>query len=653
MKCSFKISILIVLLSGSFCACNKDISLSPYNFTTTSQTNAAMLNNQIAGVYNILDAPEMYGWGMWGYFAAGNDEGFNTGAAGTTTQALTESFRSSSIDATYLNLWKNLYQGIERANIVLSLINQPVMDSTARVRIKGQALFLRAYYFYLLVNNYGDVPYKNKPTSTMGTDFNIPEMASKSIYDSIINDMTTADSLVASIYETQATTIVTQSAVEAILARVCLSAAGYPVNGGVPYYSLASKWATKLINKRIHYLNYQSHPLYTNTPAYARVFINNMQNNFTDDNLSEGIWDAAFLSNGVGAYASLGYPVAQQLGAILGIPCSGLPKCTSVYRPYPTLFSLYAAGDTRKDWVMGTYKLDASGKYPLYFGTSIVITPGLSIKKDTIRNSQGIPIKVVNDTTFFGSGATAIANFDASTGSVLSISVINGGSGYVSTPAVDTPSINITASFPTKGVNFKYHIVIDATGAISSINVINGGSGYLTVYDRTVAKWRRQYELNTVKNAAYTSCNFPIVRYADVLLMAAEADMQANGGVASSVDIDYYNQVKRRAFGYLPFNSGSPVDVSTINMDSIKAERSRELCFEGVRRSDLKRWGLGSMINAISTVLTSVSNAPSAISKAAQLPSQSFLVNPKKYVLFPIPANELTVETGLSQNPGW
>ena len=649
MKHTLKIAIFIILLSGSLSACKKDISLNPYNFTTTDKTNAAMLNNQIAGIYNILAAGELYGWGLWGYFVAGNDEGFNTSAGGTTTQALTESLRSSSVDATYLNLWSDLYQGIERANIVLDVVNQPTMDSTTRARIKGQALFLRAYYFYLLVNNFGDVPYKNIPTSKMGTNFNVSESPSKSIYDSIIKDMTGADSLVGSI---QATTIVSQSAVEAILARVCITAAGYPVNGGVPYYTLASKWAKMLINRNIHYLNYRPHPLYLNTPAYARLFINNMQNNFTDDNLSEGIWDAAFLSNGVGAYASLGYPVAQQLGAILGIPCSGLPKCTSVYRPYPTLYNLYALGDTRRDWVMGTYKLDASGKYSTNLGSNVVILPGYSIKKDTIRNSQGVPIEINNDTiATFGFGATATANLDATTGAILSITVINGGRGYRSNPA---PAIDIKSSFPTTGVNFKYQIVLrPLDSSISAINVIASGSGYITVYDRAIAKWRRQYELNTVKNSAYTSSNFPIIRYADVLLMAAEADMQANAGVASSADIEYYNQVKRRAFGYNPFLVGSPVDVNNINMDSIKDERSRELCFEGVRRSDLKRWGLSGMINTISNVLSSVSNAPSAISNAAKLPSQNFLLNPTKYVLFPIPANELTVETGLSQNPGW
>ncbi len=661
MKNSYKLIAILSFVGILIAGCNKDLSLKPSSFSTTDQTNADELTNQLAAVYNPLDAVEMYGAGLWGYFAAGNDEGFDINGTSTSTASLTETFRSSSNDATYLGFWKDLYQGIERANILLSVVDKPDMDSVTRANIKGQALFMRAYYFYLLVNNFGDVPYKTMPSSTMGTNFNLPETPSKNIYDSIIKDMTAADSLVQSIGTVQTTTIVSKSAVEAILTRVCMSAAGYPVNGGTPYYQKALYWSNKLITAGVHSLNYQSHPLYPATPAYARLFINNMQNNFTDNNLSEGIWDAAFLSNGVGANIALGYPVTQQLGAVLGpiCPSPSQSKSTGQFRAYPTLVGLYGAGDTRKDWVLSTYSFDGANK-KISLGAAISIVAGKTVKaRDTIRNKDSIIIKIDYDTTFYGSGATATATIDFNTGAISSISVINGGSGYVTTPAVDTPTVSVTG-LPSKGKNFKYHIVINPVdGSISAINVINGGTGYLTSYDRPVAKWRREFELNTVKNPTYTSCNFPIIRYADVLLMAAEADLQLNGGNASTMGIEYYNQVKRRAYGFNPTAVGSAVDVTTVTLDSIKAERSRELCFEGVRRNDLKRWGLSSYVNTINNLSLTVNaniatNPPSSsISNAAVLPITNFLYNPVKYTYFPIPASELLLESGLSQNPGW
>ena len=639
-------------------ACKKDISLDPLNFQTTDKTNEAQLTNQLAGIYSSLQAEQLYGWGMWGYFATGNDEGFNSGLSvtNTTTQALTEAFRSSSDDASYLNLWKALYSGVERANILLSVINQPVMNETKRANIKGQALFLRAYYFYLLVNNFGDVPYKTQLTSNSGTSFDIPETPTKNIYDSIIMDMTAADSLVQTISQAQNTTTVTQTAVEGMLTRVCLSAAGSPNNGGQVYYQKALNWAEKVIQRNVHSLNSSSHPQYPNTPAYARLFINNMQDNFVDKNLTEGMWDAAFLSNGVGSYAGLGYQATQQLGVLMGITCpSSSNRSTGIYRPFPTLTNLYGAGDLRKDWVMSSFTLDSNvNKIPL--GSKVVITPGRTLKVRDTTFKDGVPIKINYDTTYFGSGATAIANVDINTGALISFTITNGGSGYISSPAP-----TITPSLPSPGT-IKYatgKISIDpSTGAILSIAVgTPTAKGYVTSFDRPVAKWRREYEMNITKSTTVTSSNFPIIRYADVLLMAAEADLQirGGGGTATSTGVEYYNQVKRRAYGYDP-KAVSPVDVSIVTMDSIMAERSRELCFEGVRRNDLKRWGLSVMINAMNNVKNAIgnSNAPAAsILTSSLLGVNNFLSNPQKFSLYPIPSAELALEGALSQNPGW
>ena len=652
--CSLPIFVLLLV------SCNKDISLSPLTFQTTGVTTAAQLNNQLAAIYSPLEAEQLYGWGLWGYFASGGDEFFSTNdATGSATQQLTQSFRSSSQDASYLNLWRNLYMGIERANVLLNVIDQPAMDSATRANIKGQALFLRAYYFYLLVNNFGDVPYKTQLTSSMGNSFSLPETPSKSIYDSIIKDMITADSLVQTITQVQTTTQVTKSAVEGVLARVCLSAAGYPINGGQPYYNLALIWAEKVINSGVHALNSTSHPFYPTTPAYARLFINNMQDNFNDKNLSEGMWDAAFLSNGVGGYVSQGYVASQQLGVIMGVTCpSPTAKSTGIYRALPTLYNLFGAGDQRRDWAISPYILDSSGTNKLYnLGVTVKIASGFTKTPIDTVYKNGIIYRIDYDTTFYGSGASASANMDPITGAILSFVITNGGSGYSSTAL---PSITVT--FPSSGKNFKFATpsVTIIGGALASINIANSGSGYVTAYDRPVGKWRREYEANILKNPTYTSSNFPIIRYADVLLMAAEADLQVRGGgsLATSVGIGYYNQVKRRAYGYSP-TSSSPVDVSVVTIDSIRAERSRELCFEGVRKSDLKRWGLSVWTNTLNNVLTqmnlyNVANTPtSANLTASQATINNFLSYPQKYSFYPIPANELALESALSQNTGW
>ena len=87
--------------------------------------------------------------------------------------------------------------------------------------------------------------------------------------------------------------------------------------------------------------------------------------------------------------------------------------------------------------------------------------------------------------------------------------------------------------------------------------------------------------------------NFPVIRYADVLLMYAEADVRAEG-TASAEALEYVNQVRRRGFGKKGdaiFAASPAVDLRALTLENLLAERSYELCFEGHRWYDLVRFG--------------------------------------------------------------
>ena len=82
--------------------------------------------------------------------------------------------------------------------------------------------------------------------------------------------------------------------------------------------------------------------------------------------------------------------------------------------------------------------------------------------------------------------------------------------------------------------------------------------------------------------------DFAVYRYADILMMKAEALMRKNGGNATQEAVDLVNQVRSRAFE-------NPADhlytTATLDMDALLAERGWEFYFELVRRSDLIRFG--------------------------------------------------------------
>lgn len=84
--------------------------------------------------------------------------------------------------------------------------------------------------------------------------------------------------------------------------------------------------------------------------------------------------------------------------------------------------------------------------------------------------------------------------------------------------------------------------------------------------------------------AHHADSDFPIYRYADVLLMKAEARMRQNGGKADDVALDCVNQVHTRA--------GLPAyTADQLTYAELLAERGRELAWEGHRRDDLIRFG--------------------------------------------------------------
>lgn len=128
--------------------------------------------------------------------------------------------------------------------------------------------------------------------------------------------------------------------------------------------------------------------------------------------------------------------------------------------------------------------------------------------------------------------------------------------------------------------------------------------------------------------------NYYILRYADILLMYAEAVNELNGPTNEAYDA--FNKIRRRAFGF-PINSTSTADL-TIGLtkeqfqDSLELERRKEFAFEGQRRFDLLRWD--------------------KLKEAVEAQDPSITVQ-DRYRLFPIPEQEIIVNDLLDQNPGY
>lgn len=168
------------------------------------------------------------------------------------------------------------------------------------------------------------------------------------------------------------------------------------------------------------------------------------------------------------------------------------------------------------------------------------------------------------------------------------------------------PTIDMSRAYETGDSRYKV--------SMDTLYVLNGD----TTYQRHVKK----YESNPFSNFDADN-NFIVFRYADVLLMAAEALGE------SAQAYSYINQIRTRA-GLSDISASTPGSFE----DKLLQERRVELAFENHRWYDLLRFG-----TAVSTM-------------NAQFAQQGFSITiNENNLLFPIPQRE--VDLGLTQNPGY
>ena len=145
-----------------------------------------------------------------------------------------------------------------------------------------------------------------------------------------------------------------------------------------------------------------------------------------------------------------------------------------------------------------------------------------------------------------------------------------------------------------------------------------------------------------------TDLTYYYMRYAEVLLIYAEAMAQQNGGLTEALSA--LNEVRARVD--LPAVSAS---TKTEFMKLLRRERMIELAFEGHRFWDLRRWGLGTTV-LNGTHMKGVKPTKVGDSFEYQLvdcDGGSTRVYLEKYNRFPVPLEELQQNTSCEQFDEW
>ena len=191
------------------------------------------------------------------------------------------SLTNSSGSSYTLNFWQNCYKGIESANIVIEKVPEiPFSNESQKNSLIGEARFLRAYYYYLLVNIFGDVPLKLTSTKAPSVDGLLSRTSLKEIFEkAIVPDLIFAEENLAN-STPSGNGRVSVGAAKTLLAKVYLSMAGNPIKSTTTM-ELARSKALEVINSSLFSLLKSD----ANSTWFDKL------NSAAYDNTEEHIWD--------------------------------------------------------------------------------------------------------------------------------------------------------------------------------------------------------------------------------------------------------------------------------------------------------------------------------------------------------------------------
>ena len=562
----------------------------------------------LAGVYGVLNSEALYG-NYYSLQIANADDlcYFNNY---NNSESRPDRYNHSAGTAAIYDTWSKLYEGIKNANRYIEAVEKTEIDpGKLSVDIGlyiAEARFLRAYYHFLLAQAWGDMPLRVKATTSPNpNDVQMAAMPQEQVLKWCADEI---EATIPDLYEPIDNTPsrVSQTVAQGILARVYLFMAGESVKqiDGLDkkeMYRRAAYWANEVIASHKHDLN----------ESYEEVFINMIRDQY-DTQFHESMWEAEFLGDRTSATDWTNGRIGDLIGLRSQSRTTNYSEwaCNYSYGYYNgsyTLWQLYWENDRTADETASATVIDKRLTWNL---------PGYNYRG---MNNQKISYK--------NKAGETVTRYLQQTQSM----------------------------FKTPWVYNNNFAMPDIEGLDQTIE--NAFDPADLVYDPTVmcavrnaGKWRREtvYEKQMSAKSLYTTINFPILRYADVLLMYAEA-INEYAGAPDDQAKEAIREIRKRA--------GVKTDESLLGdyrsfRDLVRNERGRELAFEGLRKWDLIRWGtfVEKMHNAGTNQPTENKYRNVSYTNYA---SANYANVTARHIYLPIPTKELAVNHALRQNPLW
>jgi hypothetical protein len=515
----------------SLTSCKKYLSPEPLSTIDPSVAFSNLSNAQASLMGAYLSMSGDFGYGIRvSYYYAYDDDAIMGGGSGLDQLRHQEAHYTITVSNTDIgNTFNQFYSGIAKANYCIYYIPRMPQfssgssnDQTQLKRMLGEALTIRAQYYFELIRIWGDVPEHRDPAFLETVEFS-PRSNRDTIYANILNDLAIAKTLMP--WRTQVTQDerFTKGSAMALRAKIALFAGGYSLrqNGQMQkradyldFYKIARAECDTLMQNR------SQHTLY---PSFKGLWKDVVDAHKAVDPQGELIMQVA-MANGTNSDSKIGLQNGTKINGVGGSLGNMLP--TYVYQ--------FDSNDVRRDVTV-------------------------------------VPFEVVRD--IYGRGHASNSIYD----------------GKFRRDWVSSPSFYFS-------------------------NGVTTGTNPVT--------------LTPASNASLQNMqlNWPLIRFADVLLMFAETDNEINNGPTAAA-IAAWKEVAVRGF------NGNESLLPTVPLDKsgffklLVRERHLEFGGEAIRKWDLIRW------NLIGTALAETKANLSKFAAGTAMTSPSYMAAPPAYTL--------------------
>lgn len=482
--------------------------------------------------------------------------------------------RSASVQ----DKWRDTYEGIARTNTLLQNIDNVEMSDEKKAEYKGEAKFMRAMYYFHLLDFYGGVPLydENTVVSDEYMTMQKPRSSVEDVRQFILNDLKDAIDVLPVKWEQSEYGRATRGAAVALRGKVKLYAGDYS--------GAAADFEEIVNDPEGRGYGYELYPDYKNlfTPE--------------GDSSSEMIFA---IQNMGGIGTEYGMPFGLRLGSRSSFQ-GGWNNIIAT----DILADMYEKKDGQKfnwdDYIPGFTTSQDIQRETFWAELSNGVVTKYPEKKDLIRQCYEDRDPRLEYTLI-----TPYSHYYGCNGTV------------------------------PRDIEF-----VIGSGTSETNGYIRDNMGW---YSYLFRKFVPEGDMNgTLTSREHVPINFPLIRYADVLLMLAECYNELD---RQDDAIELINEIRQRPTVNMPALNSGPAWLEAHSKDEvferIVHERAVELANEGHRFGDLKRWHM--CVEKLNFVYDDI----------AGMERYTRVFTDRDY-LWPIPAVEFERNPNLGdQNPGW